>query len=51
MKTSKIEFPGLDIKTVRFPSRKNAPMIFQGQSSAVLVRDRANLISFDSVIG
>lgn len=51
MKTAKIEFPDLDIRTVRFPSRKNIPMIFQGQSSAILVRDRANLISFDPVTG
>ena len=51
MKTADIEFPDLNIKSVRFPSRKNAPMIFQGQSSAILVRDRANLISFDPVTG
>ena len=51
MKTVGIEFPDLDIKTVRFPSRKNDPIIVQGQSSAILVRDRANLISFDPVSG
>jgi uncharacterized iron-regulated membrane protein len=51
MKKVDIEFPDLDIKTVRFPSRKNSPMIVQGQSSAILVRDRANLISFDPMTG
>ena len=51
MKTVDVEFPDLDVKTVRFPSRKNSPMIVQGQSTAILVRDRANQISFDPVTG
>ena len=51
MQTVNIEFPDLDIKAVRFPARTNAPMIVQGQSTTILVRDGVNLISFDPMTG
>jgi uncharacterized iron-regulated membrane protein len=45
------EFSELTVNVVRFPARKNSPLIAQGQASAFLVRDRANAIFFDPASG
>ena len=45
------EFSDLTVNVVRFPSRKNSPLIAQGQASAILVRNRANSIYFDPASG
>jgi uncharacterized iron-regulated membrane protein len=43
------EFSELTLNVIRLPTRKNTPVVAQGQASALLVRDRANSIFFDPV--
>jgi len=49
--TTRIEFPDLEIKKIYFPQRVGDGVVFQGQASAILVRPRANIISFDPISG
>ncbi|NRA53917.1 MAG: PepSY domain-containing protein [Gammaproteobacteria bacterium] len=45
--TTRLEFPALEITKVFFPQHAGDGVLFQGQASAILVRARANMISFD----
>lgn len=44
---TKAQHPGIMINHIRFPSRKNQPIIIEGQRNALLVRDRATNAVFD----
>lgn len=44
-------YPELNIEQIRFPFRAGRGVAFTGSAEAVLVRPRANLISFDPVTG
>ena len=45
------EYPELEITNIRFPFKGGQGVAFTGSADAVLVRPRANLISFDPVSG
>lgn len=44
-----IEFPELEITNIRFPVKAGQGVAFTGSAEAILVRPRANLVSFDPV--
>ena len=46
---ARVQFPALSIEEVRFPNKAGGVVAFQGQASAILVRNRANTIQFDPV--
>lgn len=46
---TKTHYPDLELKSVYFPQRKGQVVQFQGQASAILVRERANIATFDPV--
>lgn len=39
--------PDMTIQSIRFPSKKNRPVVVEGQNDVWLVRDRANNVAFD----
>lgn len=47
----KVEYPELEVTNIRFPTRAGQGVAFTGSAEAVLVRARANLVSFDPVSG
>ena len=44
-------YPELTVTRVFFPQRNGDGVIFQGQADAILVRPRANMLSFDPISG
>lgn len=48
---TKTQFPQLDVSKIFFPRKPGDAVLMQGQADAVLVRTRANTISFDPVSG
>lgn len=46
---TKQDFPSLDIKMIQFPQRNGHGVVLQGQAEAILVRPRANMLSFDPI--
>lgn len=48
---AKMQYPELELENIRFATKAGQGLVFTGQAQAVLVRPRANLISFDPVSG
>lgn len=51
LEQTKAEFPELEVTNIRFPARAGQGVSFTGSAEAMLVRPRANLVSFDPVTG
>lgn len=47
--TTKMQYPELALTSIYFPQRKGQVVQFQGQASAILVRERANIVTFDPI--
>ena len=51
LKLTAEHYPDLQIQRVNFPQKSGQAVVFQGDTSAVLVRHRVNAIAFDPVTG